>query len=131
MTLAHRMAAAAAICLPILGAAAGRPLGFTMYASSTWFLVTITAATDHGDRPVAPSAIAAKVVPSAARFLAGSDHLRRTYDVSPLRGHLDDVARLACEEAPGARAITITLVERKGSPTGPETSTTKRAGCIR
>jgi hypothetical protein len=84
-----------------------------MYARATWFRLEIAARDrEGGDHVISPTSLARRVTGSAAPFLAGSDHLRRTYDVGILRARLVDVARLACGEVPGATSVTITLVER-------------------
>lgn len=88
-----------------------------MYASSCWFRIEIIARDAEG-RPheVAPTDLALRASPSARPFLAGGDHLRRTYDTAALRRHVGDLGRLACEVERGrATSIELTLVERSGS----------------
>lgn len=100
--------------LPLTGLLVGNgSLAFTMYASSVWFRLDILArGADGRARAIAPTLLAQKVTPSALPFLAGSDHFRRTYDISALRNHLGDVARLACDD--DAVRVEVTLFERSG-----------------
>lgn len=130
MLLGHRMAAAAAICLPIVASIFGGRVAFTMYASSTWFSLQVTATDDLGARrAIAPTDLARRVGPTARPFLAGADHPRRTYDAGLLRARLADVARLACREEPRARRVRVTLVEREGAIDGPPRTTTAEVAC--
>lgn len=132
MIFAHRMAAAVAICLPLVARLGGGSLGFSMYASSTWFRVDVSRVDEAGQaRPIAPTALAARVGPTASPFLAGSDHFRRANDVSALRSRLTDVARVGCLEDRDARTVTMTLLERAGAVDGPERTTTTTVSCPR
>lgn len=132
MTLAHRMAAGLAFCLPMLAKVGGGGAAFTMYATSTWFRLEIVAHDAEGHaRVIAPTDLARRVGPTAVPFLAGSDHLRRTNDAGALRAHLADVARVACLEDFAASEVAIALVERAGAIDGPETITRATAACAR
>ena len=116
VTRIHHAAAITVAILPLIGLFGGtRGFAFTMYASSVWFRVDIVATgADGRSFPIAPTALAAHVGPSAAPFFAGSDHDRRTYDVTPLRTQLPAVARLACQvERARAMTIEVTLFERR------------------
>ena len=129
VTNIHRAAAAGVVLLPLLGLLGGtRGLAFTMYASSVWFRVDIVATDAEGRSfPIPPTALAAHVGASAAPFFAGSDHDRRTYDVTPLRTQLAEVARLACRvEGARAVAVDVTLFERRR---GEVRETKSRARC--
>ena len=88
-----------------------------MYASSCWFRFEIIARDTEGRAyEVAPTALASRATPSARPFLAGGDHVRRTYDTSAVRRHVGDLGRLACEVEHGrAATIEIALVERTGT----------------
>jgi hypothetical protein len=126
------MAALGLFCLPIFVWIAGGDAAFTMYASSTWFRLELTAlGRDGASRPIAPSALSRRVTRSAAPFLAGGDHFRRTYGVAALRAQLGAVARVACDEDPSAESITITLFERAASIDGPERTRTEKVACAR
>ncbi len=126
------MAALLVFCLPIVTTASGGGFAYTMYASSTWFRLEITAVDGRGaTEAVAPSALAGRVSASAVPFLAGADHFRRTYGLEPLRDRLSDVARVACLEAPEAVSIAITLFERDGAQDAPERARTERVPCPR
>jgi hypothetical protein len=105
----QRGIAAFVVLLPVLTGAR-----FTMYASSVEFRLEIVARDPSGGaRAISPTALAARVGPSAAPFFAGSDHFRRTYGEVPLRHHLGDVARLACAEDGQAAEIEVVLFERR------------------
>ncbi len=126
------MAAGLAFCLPMLAKVGGGGAAFTMYATSTWFRLEVVARDADGHaRVIAPTDLARRVGPSALPFLAGSDHLRRTNGVEPLRAHLADVARVACLVDPAASEIAIALVERAGAIDGPETTERATAACAR
>jgi hypothetical protein len=112
----HLAAAITVALLPLVGFFAGtRGLAFTMYAESVWFRIDLVAMGADGlPHTIAPTALAPHVGPSASPFFAGSDHYRRTYDVTPLRQQLEEVARLACR-VEGGRAVSVevTLFERR------------------
>jgi hypothetical protein len=127
------MAALGAICLPIVVRLLGGSAAYTMYAGSTWFRLEVVAfeGDTGGSRAIPPTSLAGSVTPAARPFLAGADHLRRTYDVTVLRNHLADVARVACAAEPSARSIRITLVARSASADGPERTTSEHVACAR
>jgi hypothetical protein len=110
----ERVIAAAVALLPLLVGATGHEVGFTMYAESVDFRVEIVARDPSGGaRTIGPTALAARVTPSAVPFLAGSDHFRRTYGELPLRHQLGALARLACAEDGRAAEVEVTLFERR------------------
>jgi hypothetical protein len=93
---------------------AGGALGFTMYARTVVVRMEITARDANGRaRAIAPTSLAARVGPSAVPFFAGADHDRRTYGDPPLASHLGEIARLACAVDGHARAVDVTLFERR------------------
>jgi len=116
--------AAILVILPLAARLVGWGPTYTMYASSVWFRVDVIAEDAGGHAyPLAPTELAQQVTPSAVPFLAGGDHFRRTYDVAPLRHHLDDLARLACKTQHGrAKAVSMTLFERTYRAETPRTS---------
>lgn len=129
VTNIHRAAAVTVAFLPLMSLfGSTRGLAFTMFASSVWFRIDIVATDADGRRfPIAPTALAAQVGPSASPFFAGSDHDRRTYDVTPLRTQLPDVARLVCRlEGERATSVEVTLFERRH---GAIRETKSRARC--
>lgn len=104
--------AALFVALPLVGPA------FTMYASFVEFRVTITGRTESGARTSIPTFSLAHAFPRSGRpLLMGTEVFRRTTDVSVLRRHLDDVARVGCHEHRELVEVDVLLTERTGEGT--------------
>lgn len=90
-------------------------LAYAMYAHAESWRMRVVAWDDA--RPaheIAPTELAVHARPSALALLAGADHWRIGAPVHLLRGHLADVARLACDTAPASTRVDVTLEERGG-----------------
>src|SRR5581483_3190898 len=87
-------------------------LAWTMYARTDEFRLEIVGKERDGRYVyVAPTALASKVAPSIESMFAGSDHFRPYPSIALLRRHLDEVARLACDEGPFV-SVRVTLEQR-------------------
>jgi hypothetical protein len=90
---------------------------FTMYAASVDYRIELRGRRGAETVPIPPSALARDLPPSARPFLGGAERFRRTSDVSVLRRHLDDIARLACRHDASFDAVGIVLMERSADRT--------------
>ena len=129
---ARTIALAAGLCLaPLIGRFGGAgSLAFTMYSRTIDYRVAIIASDARGKlHAVAPTSLVPALGPSVKPFLAGADHFRRNYEVAPLRDHLPDLARIACdrEGATAAERIEVVLTERPSH--GVERSTRAEVRC--
>jgi hypothetical protein len=113
---ARNIACALGICfLPVIGRLGGAGnLAFTMYSSAALYRIDITAKDASNDlHAIAPTSLVPFVSRSVAPFLAGADHFRRNYETAPLRDHLKNLARIACDanREEHFRSIEIVLTE--------------------
>lgn len=99
--------AAIFVALPFVGPA------FTMYASSVEFRVAIVGRTEGGARIAVPTFSLVHAFPRSGQpLLMGTEVFRRTTDVSVLRRHLDDVAKVGCHEHRELVNVEVVLTER-------------------
>jgi hypothetical protein len=100
-------------------------LAYTMYAATVTYRVEIHAQDADGRaRAIAPSALARFAGPFAAPFLFGAETPRELPQITALRAHLSDVARLACAHSDAIR-VDVLLFEG----TGAEASRAATAAC--
>ncbi len=102
-----------------------------MYSSTVEFRLELVGTRSDGRQVnVTPTLLAARLPSSARPFLMGADHFRRVGDVSVLKHHLDDLARLCCADGPSFERVEVTLVERRDAIAA-TTRTIARQGCRR
>lgn len=108
------------VLVPALSVVFGNGSGptFTMYASMVNFrLAVVGRALDGRLQSITPASLASALPRSARPFVMGAEHVRHASDVSALRHHLDDLARIACRVHPALAETTVTLVEEQGAST--------------
>jgi hypothetical protein len=120
------------IALPLAARIAGsETFDYTMFSQTTMYSIAIIATDREGHRTqISPSSLASSLSPAARPFVSGADQPHRARSVGVLRAHLNDLARVACEQSE-ARAIDVTLVERADDqrPDGAAMHTEAHAEC--
>jgi len=125
----HALVGGALFIVPMISRLWGSgTLAWTMYARTGEFRLEIVGKERDGRYVyVAPTALASKVAPSIESMFAGSDHFRPYPSIALLRRHLDEVARLACDEGPFV-SVRVTL-EQRDDESSPVRATSAESAC--
>jgi hypothetical protein len=105
----------AAVGLPVLSWWSGAGgLAFTMFSGSGSYRLRIaTSGADGTERPIAPTAVAARAGGTIGDILAGSEGWRYAPFGALVRRRLDEVAAFSCRTAPPNGQARVTLDERR------------------
>jgi hypothetical protein len=103
-------------------------LAFTMFSRSGSYRLRVATADEAGtERPVAPTAIAARAGGTIGDVLAGSEVWRFAPFGALIRRHLEQVAALACATSRRSREARVTLDERRTLDASVRTTTVTKA----